>query len=139
MPSALVENSVVKNASECRSVPCSIPSACFPCFRGRSRQTVRQRFLRHGKIARRFCRLNEKRGQLLEALPFQSSKSWLPSFLASRLSPPSLFLCMCKLARSATTFLLQVLPFRAIPLFPPSPSSRSWSLTSKKERAETRC
>lgn len=79
-PSHLVE-SLIKNVS---SVPCSISSVCFPCFPGRSRQTIRQRFLRHRKIARRFCRLNEKRGQLLEALPFQSSKSSLPSFLASR-------------------------------------------------------
>lgn len=46
--------------------------------------------------------MNEKRGQPLEPFPFQSSKSWTRSFLASRLP--------------ARIFPL-VLPFQAIPLF----------------------
>lgn len=129
---------MAKNVSECRLVPCSISSACFPCFRGRSRQTVRQKSLRHGKIARRFCRLNEKRGQLLEALPFQSSKSWLLSFLASRLSLP-LSLCACADSRGAR---LHFYPSSSIPsdtTFSTFAVESLMVINIEEGEAETRC
>lgn len=58
--------------------------------------------------------MNEKRGQPLEPFPFQSSKSWTRSFLASRLP--------------ARIFPL-VLPFQAIPLFLRFQGSLSLSLS----------
>lgn len=67
--------------------------------------------------------MNEKRGQPLEPFPFQSSKSWTRSFLASRLPARRHFLSSSSISGD-TTF--SPLPGKSLSLF------LSWSLSSKE-------
>lgn len=83
------------------------------CFRGKP---FAKDFCVNGEIARSFCRVNEKRGQPLEPFPFQSSKSWTPSFSASRLP-------------ARRHFSLEFFHFRRYHFFPRFPASLSLSLS----------
>lgn len=67
--------------------------------------------------------MNEKRGQPLEPFPFQSSKSWTRSFLASRLPARRHFPSSSSISGD-TTF--SPLPGKSLSLF------LSWSLSSKE-------